>query len=130
MVSNQSREQCLSVLVIEDDRDVLEALTECLADEGCHVLAVSSVLAAFEVLESMETLPRLILLDLVIPHLNGWEFRQKQLEHPRWRHIPVVVISASDPKHVDRSLLESVEHLRKPFAVEALLEIVRKFIKV
>ena len=109
-----SRETC-SVLVIEDDPDIREALAEALGYEGYDVLLAENGREGLDVLRE-HSRPHVILLDLLMPVMNGWQFRQEQLADPALAGIPVVVVSASPPGDArpDR-------YLPKPFSIDDLL---------
>jgi CheY-like chemotaxis protein len=68
--------------------------------------------------------PSLILLDLMLPGLDGWQFRREQRRDPALAAIPVVVVSVLNAADCP----EAAAHLRKPFAVEELLEAVRRLV--
>lgn len=115
---------CL-VLVVDDDRDIRDSLVEMLEDQGYLARGAANGLEALEVMRTSAALPCVILLDLMMPMMDGWEFREAQLKNPAWTQIPVIVLSAySDVGAQARAL--AVEHLRKPLAVRPLLEAVRR----
>ncbi len=82
------------ILVVEDDEAIGQMLVETLTDEGYQVLRAEHGQAALDYLQETAILPRLILLDLMMPVMTGLEFRAVQQQHPAWRDIPVVVLSA------------------------------------
>lgn len=82
------------ILVVEDDVGIGQMLEEALTDEGYQVTRVEHGRAALDYLQQTGTLPRVILLDLMMPVMTGPEFRAVQQKHPLWRNIPVVVLSA------------------------------------
>src|SRR5208283_5094195 len=86
--------QSLKILLIEDDSDLADALAEILIMEGYRIVYASDGMAALALLAEDE-LPDLILLDLMMPKMSGWEFREAQLRDERLAHIPVVVLSAT-----------------------------------
>lgn len=102
------------VLVVEDDRDMRDALVDLLSLIGFEVRAARNGREALQLLQRMET-PCLILLDLAMPVMNGEEFRARQLADPALCRIPVILISAdADAKDKAESLdVEAV--LYKPF---------------
>src|SRR4051812_38992428 len=81
------------ILVVEDDDDTGETLIDLLEDNGYDVQRCADALEAFDVLERRSA-PELILLDLFLPEIDGWEFRARQLGHPRFSRIPVIAVSA------------------------------------
>jgi CheY-like chemotaxis protein len=110
------------VLVVEDDADILRALVQVLEDEGIVVRAVENGRAALEALRSPGARPPcVILLDLMMPVMDGWEFRAEQLRDPALAGIPVIVLTA-DGATVERGfLLDGAPALRKPIDLETLL---------
>src|SRR5688572_27353229 len=83
------------ILLVEDDNDVREAIAEGLEDAGYQVFAAENGQEALDYLGSAPQLPSLILLDLMMPTMDGWQFHEQLSHHPRCAHIPVVVLSAA-----------------------------------
>src|SRR5690349_17497986 len=85
------------VLIVEDDADLREMMAQLLTLEGFSVETASNGREALRYLESGDGgRPNLILLDLMMPVMDGWEFRRRQLADMRSAEIPVVVLSALD----------------------------------
>jgi CheY-like chemotaxis protein len=115
------------VLVVDDDRDILDMMSLVLTSAGYVVRTSTDGAAALAVLEEGFA-PGLILLDLMMPGMDGWTFREKQLADPRTAGIPVIVCSG-DPRALHRSLPPGVEKcLRKPIPLESLLQEVGSFV--
>ena len=115
----------IEILLIEDDADLADALTEVLKMEGYRIRHALDGAAALALLSGAE-LPDLILLDLMMPKMNGWEFREAQLRDPRLAKIPVVVLSATGER---ARPIDATRILRKPVTLEVLLATVREFAK-
>src|SRR5262245_34872901 len=81
------------VLIVDDDYDIRATLHEILSDEGYDVASSANGFEALQALRS-GTAPCLILLDLMMPVMDGWQFRAQQLSDPTLASIPVVVLSA------------------------------------
>lgn len=113
------------VLVVDDDRDIRDSLIEVLEDHGYQAAGAANGLEALAVLGTGPALPCLILLDLMMPVMDGQEFRERQLENPLWAQIPVVAISAYSDA-VARARALDLECLRKPLAMRPLIETVRR----
>jgi CheY-like chemotaxis protein len=114
-----------AVLVVDDDRDIRDSLIEMLEDQGYRAVGAGNGVEALEVLRTSDPPPCLILLDLMMPVMDGREFREQQVQHPAWQTIPVIVISAyGDVEAQARAL--AVEYLRKPLAMRTLIETVRR----
>jgi two-component system, chemotaxis family, chemotaxis protein CheY len=116
------------ILVVDDDPDILEALSEILEAEGFEIRRARNGKEALERLEPDP--PQLILLDLMMPVMDGWEFAQRMRQKPAAiSGIPLIVLSADrnvGPKAAD---IGAVGHLAKPFELNDLLEMVRKALK-
>jgi excisionase family DNA binding protein len=104
-----------TVLVIDDDPLVRESLADFLDDNGYDALLASNGAEALALLESSSPQPSLIILDLGMPKLNGWQFREKQSSNPRIASIPVIVVTAVASANVTGATV-----LRKPLRLGAL----------
>jgi CheY-like chemotaxis protein len=112
------------VLVVDDDRDIRDSLIDALEDHGYRATGAANGIEALAALRDAAELPALILLDLMMPGMDGREFRGAQLANPAWARIPVIVISAyGDAEAQARAL--GVSCLRKPLAVRPLIDAVR-----
>jgi two-component system, chemotaxis family, chemotaxis protein CheY len=114
----------MSVLIVEDDEGVQHAIAEVLRDEGYEVTVAANGGEALELLRRGE-LPQLILLDLMMPGMDGIEFRQRQLADPRLSRIPVIVISARPDVARQARRLQADDFLAKPMSFRALLHVVQ-----
>jgi CheY-like chemotaxis protein len=113
------------ILVVDDDRDIRDSLVELLVEHGYPAIGAGNGVEALEILRTSESPPSLILLDLMMPVMDGREFRERQVENPAWSAIPVIVISAySDVDRQARAL--ALDHLRKPLAMRPLMDAVRR----
>jgi len=116
----------LPLMIVDDDDDLREALADIMTAQGYEVAAFGDARAALAALEGGVT-PFLILLDLMMPGMSGWEFRAAQLENPTLALIPVVVVTAAGHLSNAARTLSSVEVLDKPFAFEILLPVVARY---
>jgi CheY-like chemotaxis protein len=116
----------LPLMIVDDDDDLRNALADIMTAQGYEVAAFADARAALAALSGGVT-PFLILLDLMMPGMSGWDFRAAQLENPALALIPVVVVTAAS--HLDDAArsLSSVEVLHKPFALEILLPVVERY---
>jgi len=113
------------ILLVEDDHSLRETLADVLADEGFEVACASNGREALDQL-GKGLLPDLIVLDLVMPVMDGWAFRDAQRQRPELAGIPMVVLSASSPTDGARLRALGVEAvLSKPVGMERLLRAVR-----
>jgi two-component system chemotaxis response regulator CheY len=109
-------------MVVEDDQELGELFDELLSDHGYSVRTARNGLAAIELLGTWR--PDLILLDMMMPVVDGYAFRQAQLAHPEWRAIPVVVVSAASEFLGEADALGAKAILGKPLDFDELLRVV------
>lgn len=112
------------ILVVEDSVDFQLLLKTLFMSEGYEVGYASNGKEALGLLRSLADLPDLILLDLMMPVMDGVEFRKQQLLDPRLAAIPIVLMTA----HGDAQLSQNIGakgYLRKPMDLDALLEAIK-----
>src|SRR5262249_16506025 len=115
-----------SVLVVEDDPATRNAVALVLEHEGYSVTGVANGQEALRHLRRTEP-PDLILLDLMMPVMNGWEFRKQQAEDPALQSIPILVISADAHIPQKATALGATDYLQKPIDLEKLVEAVQRW---
>lgn len=107
-------------MVVDDDADIRDSLVELLEEHGYRAVGAANGVEALRILEASDPLPSLILLDLMMPVMDGRAFREEQRAHPTWSRIPVLLMSAyRDVADQARSL--GVEHLAKPLGIKPLM---------
>lgn len=112
------------VLIVEDEADVRESLAVILESEGYRVLEAAHGGEALDRLRTADGSVCLILLDLFMPIMNGWAFRNEQLKDPALAVIPVVVITADAAAARSARGLGVVDAMTKPLDFERLLALV------
>jgi CheY-like chemotaxis protein len=111
------------ILVVEDDRDLRESLSDALRLEGYEVVGVEHGEAALRHLGSGAR-PRVILLDLMMPVMDGWTFREKMLKDQALAGIPVVVMTAASAARARAVLSNAI--LFKPLQMDTVIEVVQE----
>src|SRR5438309_2274486 len=111
-----------SILVVDDDIHALDALTELLETSGYRVRRAQNGQEALEAAKSRRP-PTLILLDLSMPVMDGWEFMRRQRLEPSIAHIPVVVITGL----VSAVPAGAKAFLSKPIDVNRLMQLVQAY---
>jgi CheY-like chemotaxis protein len=115
------------ILVVDDDAAIRESLADVLADEGYSVITATNGIDALEKLRAQgKARPCVILLDLMMPLMNGQQFYAEQQLDPLLASIPVVVISA-DSNVKQKAVPFGGEYLAKPVRVETVLDVVERF---
>lgn len=111
------------ILIVDDDTDLRETLGEVLAEEGYEAHLCENGRIALDCLRGGER-PALILLDLMMPEMNGWQFREEQLRDARLAGIPVVVMTAS--RGFEDHPITASEFLYKPIGLGELIQAVER----
>jgi DNA-binding response OmpR family regulator len=118
------------ILLIEDDRDVREAIAEVLEQEGYAVAVAKNGMDALELLGvEARPLPAVILLDLMMPVMDGWQFSALQQKNARWASIPVVILSADSHVGEKAESLHAAAYLRKPIDLDQLLATLKPLVR-
>lgn len=109
------------ILVVEDDRSMLDAVSMILSFEGYEVYKAKNGLAALEVLNQHK--PDLILLDMVMPEMNGWEFAEAYEKKFEQRAPLIVLTGAADPGQRATDV-QAAGYIEKPYEIDSLLKVV------
>jgi CheY-like chemotaxis protein len=118
---------CGKILVVEDNEDIRDAFAESLEDAGYGVSVAANGALAIDVLQKSDDLPCLILLDLMMPVMDGAQFLQEIRNDPRLSALPVVVITADGSAITKATALGTHGGLRKPVQLNDLLSTVSKY---
>jgi CheY-like chemotaxis protein len=119
-----------TVMVVEDDADIREGLSALLDAEGYPVTLAGDGREALDVLGNATATPGLILLDLMMPRMNGWQFLEALKDLSGGARIPIIVMSAyreNDRRISDAALNRRVAFLRKPVDVNLLLKLIQHY---
>jgi CheY-like chemotaxis protein len=115
------------ILVVEDDKTILQALELALSNAGHETWGALSGQAALDVLHaSGANLPDLIIADMVMPGITGLQLLNAVRTRPGWENIPFLFISAGATREIEEQIaaLEGTSLLHKPFEIEMLYEAV------
>ena len=110
-----------SVCVVDDDADIREALSDVLSLEGYDVISAGDGESALGLLRKRRSDCRLILLDLMMPEMNGWEFRRQQLQDPSIAAIPVLLLTGAGTAAKSIDELHVAGTIEKPVEMDTLL---------
>jgi len=112
-----------SILVVDDDVDIRATLTDVLEDEGYRVDAVGNGREALAYLRTHRS-PSIVLLDLMMPVMDGFMFRAEQNNDPALAAIPVVVMTARGS--LEPGAIDVPDVLAKPLKLAALLDAIQR----
>ena len=114
------------LLLVEDDTDLRDALREALETSGYVVECANNGREALDYLETSAP-PCVVLLDLMMPIMNGWEFRELQSRNDKISSIPIVILTADGRADLKAQSLGADDYLRKPIQIETLLRVVQRY---
>jgi CheY-like chemotaxis protein len=115
---------CGGILVVDDDPDIRDSLREVLEDEGYEVSCVGNGREALDHLKTTNPQPCVILLDLMMPVMDGWQFRKEQKQDADIAGIPLVVITATGKRPV---LIDAAELVMKPLDLTQLFAAIERY---
>jgi len=112
------------LLVVEDDSDIRTTLQSFLKDEGYEVETAANGREALQRLEAEDKKPGLVLLDLMMPVMNGWDFLEEKSHNEKLSKIPVLVISAvpGSPR-----IPGALGFIKKPIDLNRLMDFVELY---
>jgi len=122
MPGDEQRKEDPRILVVEDDEDAREAMVALLQMKGYRAVPAGNGQEALDYLHQAPV-PDLIILDLWMPVMDGWQFRREQKQDPRLAAVPVVVVTALS----DRADVDANEIIIKPVDVDRLLSTVDRY---
>ncbi|HBE88327.1 MAG TPA: response regulator [Elusimicrobia bacterium] len=115
------------ILVVDDDKKTCRLISAALAAKGYGTAVAYNGREALDYLKGADRRPSLILLDLMMPEMNGWEFRKAQQSDPALADIPVAIITGLEGGGEGVSSIGAVDVLYKPSRIENLTALVSRF---
>lgn len=119
-------QEVVRVLIVEDETDIRESLGELLEVEGYSVAQANNGRTALEYLTVAAQLPHVILLDLMMPEMDGETFRRAQRADARFAAIPIVIMSAARDIVEAGERMQAFSVLSKPMSIDVLLATLRE----
>ena len=113
------------ILVVDDDLDIREILSDTLGDLGFHVLAAANGRDALTLVGDLEVGPSVILLDLMMPVMDGYGFLEARAKDPKLASVPVAVVTAGHGID-DERIGTGIPVIRKPFEVSLLVDVLAR----
>ena len=116
------------IMIVDDDMTVTQLLTALLSMEGQESMTVNDSTQAIEIAESFK--PDLIVLDLMMPGLNGFDLCRRLHQDSRFEHIPILVVSALDDPESRRRAADAgaKDYLTKPFSMDSFIQRIKELI--
>jgi two-component system alkaline phosphatase synthesis response regulator PhoP len=118
------------IMVVDDEPDILLTVGQMLEMSGYEVVRAKDGNECIDKLNESETDPDLIILDIMMPDVSGWDVAAKLKENPRWKEIPIVFLTAKgDTMSVGMGGLAAVDYIVKPFDIKDLVNRVKKILE-
>jgi CheY-like chemotaxis protein len=119
-----------TILVVDDEPDILLTVAQTLEIYGYNVIKAKNGQECIEKLCEMGNNPDLVLLDIMMPEISGWDVAAKIKENPDWKEIPIVFLTAKgDTMSIGMGNLAAVDYIVKPFDVKDLKQRLEKILK-
>lgn len=115
------------ILLVEDDQDIRDTLIELLEGEGYEVFFAENGQVGLDRLTEGAVLPNLILLDLMMPIKDGFQFCAEKDANPKIAHLPVVVMSADGHVRENQQRVNALAYLKKPLDIYEIINTVEKY---
>ena len=117
------------ILVVDDEPDILLTVGQMLELSGFEVVRAKDGNECIDKMNGFETDPDLIILDIMMPNISGWDVAAKLKENPKWKDIPIVFLTAKgDTMSVGMGGLAAVDYIVKPFDIKDLVTRVKKIL--
>jgi DNA-binding response OmpR family regulator len=118
------------IMVVDDEQDILSSVGQMLELNGYEVIKASDGRDCLDKLYSLSINPDLILLDIMMPVVSGWDVVAKLKENSKWKSIPIVFLTAKgDAMSVGMGGLSARDYIVKPFDVKNLILRIKKILK-
>jgi CheY-like chemotaxis protein len=114
------------VLVIDDDAGIRAVMTRQLQHAGFDVVAVASGPAGLDLLRSDASI-RVVLLDMIMPDMDGWGVRRAQLADPRLADVPAIILTGAPLPSLVHEQLQAADYLLKPVGRDHLISVVSNY---
>ena len=116
-------------MVVDDEPDILMTVSQCLEMGGYEVIKAVDGKDCIKKFSEQNNIPDLVLLDIMMPDVSGWDVAAKIKENPDWRNIPIVFLTAKgDTMSVGMGNLAAEDYIVKPFDVNDLKKRVDKIL--
>ena len=118
------------ILVVDDEPDILFTVSQMLEMSGYEVIRANNGKECIELIKNNHEKPDLVLLDIMMPEVSGWDVAAKLKETSDWKEIPIVFLTAKgDVMSVGMGKLASEDYIVKPFNITDLKERIEKILK-
>ena len=116
-------------MVVDDEPDILFTVGQMLEMSGFEIVRAKDGNECIDMLNDLQSAPDLILLDIMMPNVSGWDVAARIKENPKWKNIPIVFLTAKgDTMSIGMGGLAAEDYIVKPFDVKDLIIGVKKIL--
>jgi len=117
------------IMVVDDEPDILLTVGQMLEMSGFDIIRAKDGNECINKLNESQSTPDLILLDIMMPNISGWDVAARIKENPKWKNIPIVFLTAKgDTMSIGMGGLAAEDYIVKPFDVKDLIIRVKKIL--
>jgi len=119
------------IMVVDDEPDILSTVGQMLEMSGFDVIRATDGKECLKIMDETSNYPDLIVLDIMMPDVSGWDVAAKLKENPEWNRIPIVFLTAKgDTMSIGMGGMASVDYIVKPFDVKDLIIRIKKILDI
>jgi len=119
-----------TILIVDDEPDILITISQMLKIKGYKVIEANDGKECLQILNKSNSIPDLILLDIMMPEISGWDVAAKIKENPEWKNIPIVFLTAKgDTMSIGMGEMTSEDYIVKPFDINNLMIRIKKIME-
>ena len=119
-----------TILIVDDEPDILITISQMLKIKGYKVIEANDGKECLQILNKSNSIPDLILLDIMMPEISGWDVAAKIKEKPEWKNIPIVFLTAKgDTMSIGMGEMTSEDYIVKPFDINNLMIRIKKIME-
>jgi DNA-binding response OmpR family regulator len=117
------------IMVVDDEPDILLTVGQMLEMSGFEIVRAKDGNECIDMLNDLQSAPDLILLDIMMPNISGWDVAARIKENPKWKNIPIVFLTAKgDTMSIGMGGLAAEDYIVKPFDIKDLIIRVKKIL--
>ena len=117
------------IMIVDDDKDILTSVRQILESNGYKVYSFDNGRDCLKKLKEGKK-PTLMILDIMMPEMSGWEIQRRLTENPKWKRIPIIFLTGRDNETaVNMYKRYGIEWIKKPFDINELKSCIERILE-